>query len=107
MMEGCDDQASRVAVPVPAVPAAPAAGDDGRPSFTKIIIDPNPGSIPVEKLMADLNGDGKLDIIVGLEQAGLYWWGSRRRAKSPIPGSSTRSRARGTSTRTSTVRPQP
>lgn len=44
------------------------------PSYTKIIIDPNPGSIPVEKLMADLNGDGKLDIIVGLEQAGLYWW---------------------------------
>jgi hypothetical protein len=52
--------------------AAPAAAGL---SFTKIIIDPNPGNIPVEKLMADLNGDGKLDIIIGVEQAGLYWWG--------------------------------
>ncbi|MBV8880137.1 MAG: hypothetical protein JO332_09255, partial [Planctomycetaceae bacterium] len=46
--------------------AAPAAAGM---SFTKIIIDPNPGNVPVEKLMADLNGDGRLDIIVGLEQA--------------------------------------
>jgi len=52
--------------------AAPAAAPL---SFTKIIIDPNPGNIPVEKLMADLSGRGKLDIIIGLEQAGLYWWG--------------------------------
>jgi len=55
---------------LPPLGASPAAGV----SFTKLIIDPNPGNIPVEKLMADLNGDGKLDIIVGLEQAGLYWW---------------------------------
>jgi hypothetical protein len=45
------------------------------PSYTKIIIDPDPGNIPVEKLFADLNGDGKVDIVIGLEQAGLYWWG--------------------------------
>lgn len=45
------------------------------PTFTKLIIDPDPGDVPVEKLMADLNGDGKLDIIIGLENAGLYWWG--------------------------------
>src|SRR5579872_7528816 len=55
-------------LPLGAAPAAPGL------SFTKVIIDPNPGNVPVEKLMADLNGDGKLDIIVGLEDQGLYWW---------------------------------
>src|SRR5579859_3435027 len=44
------------------------------PTYTRFVIDPNPGNVPVEKLMADLNGDGKLDIIVGLEDQGLYWW---------------------------------
>jgi hypothetical protein len=64
-----------------AAPAAPGL------SFTRVIIDPNPGNIPVEKLMADLNGDGKLDIIIGLEQAGLHWWGfpSSGRISDPWP----------------------
>ena len=53
---------------LPRLGASPAAAGI---SFTKLIIGPNPGNIPVEKLMADLNGDGKLDIIVGCEQAGL------------------------------------
>ncbi|HEV3029883.1 MAG TPA: hypothetical protein VG457_20055, partial [Planctomycetota bacterium] len=44
------------------------------PTYTRFVIDPNPGNVPVEKLMADLNGDGKLDIIIGLEDQGLYWW---------------------------------
>jgi hypothetical protein len=52
------------------------------PNFQEVIIDPNPskdGSDVLEKSLADLNGDGKLDAIVGEGQVngsagGMFWY---------------------------------
>src|SRR5947209_5864070 len=46
--------------------------------FEHVIIDPNPGVAPLEKALGDINGDGKLDAIVGHSNApgagGIVWY---------------------------------
>ena len=46
--------------------------------FQHIVIDPSPGSTPVVKVFADLNGDGNLDAVIGHETTlgggGLDWY---------------------------------
>jgi hypothetical protein len=52
--------------------AAPASGF---PTYQHIIIDPNPGSHDtVEKALADIQGNGKLDAVMGDAEGGGLWW---------------------------------
>jgi hypothetical protein len=50
-------------------------------TFSKYVIDPNPPGAVVEKTLADLNNDGKLDAVIGTEHkqnstsgGGIYWY---------------------------------
>ena len=46
-------------------------------SFTHVIIDPQPGSLPVTKSLVDMRGNGQLNPVVGHHQPaafGLYWY---------------------------------
>src|SRR5690242_20951545 len=52
-----------------------------RPTFQHIVIDPNPAnrSTVHERALADIDGDGKLDAVLGAGQVngslgGLYWY---------------------------------
>jgi hypothetical protein len=46
--------------------------------FSRIVIDPTPGAAVVEKTMADLDGDGRPDAVIGLESPnqGMFWYRS-------------------------------
>jgi uncharacterized repeat protein (TIGR01451 family) len=56
--------------------AAPVANDPEPPPFTRVVIDPKPGVTLVERALADIDGDGRQDAIVGLlnPSQGLYWY---------------------------------
>jgi regulation of enolase protein 1 (concanavalin A-like superfamily) len=56
--------------------ASPLSNLDGPPPFRAITIDPNPPATLVEKALADIQGTGHLDAVVGFEQpsAGIYWY---------------------------------
>lgn len=81
-MSGCARNGSTVLRP----PASSVAGTGARPSttivsFNRIVIDNAPDGAVVEKALADLNGDGKLDAIVGEERSpsqphggGIFWY---------------------------------
>ena len=56
-------------------------GSEPLPSFTKITIDPNPIGSLVEKALADIDGNGKLDAVVGMQESpsqggsgGIFWY---------------------------------
>ena len=52
--------------PVPANLAVP---------FTRVVIDANPANRPLEKVLVDLNNDGRLDIVTGHTlNGGMYWY---------------------------------
>lgn len=65
---------------VVAVGGAPALGSAPQgPSathFTRLVIDEDPGRSVVSKAFADLNGDGRADAIVGLQNPsqGIFWY---------------------------------
>src|SRR4051812_37813794 len=47
--------------------------------FDRVIIDDDPGTTPVIKVLADVNGDGKRDAVIGFETAaggngGVFWY---------------------------------
>src|SRR4051794_22150056 len=43
--------------------------------FDKIVVQQNPGGLPLEKTLADIDGDTKLDLIIGRnDNSGLYWY---------------------------------
>ncbi|MBV8779799.1 MAG: VCBS repeat-containing protein, partial [Phycisphaerae bacterium] len=48
------------------------------PSFTRIAIDANPGAAPLEKMLADIDGDHRLDAVVGFAvnpgAGGIFWY---------------------------------
>jgi hypothetical protein len=44
-------------------------------NWQRIVVDPAPGANTLEKALADINGDGKLDIIIGYSNnGGVYWY---------------------------------
>ena len=60
---------------------AAAAGTGVRQPFTRIVIDPNPPPTTLEKGLADIDGDGRLDAIIGFGSPsgsstgqGLAWY---------------------------------
>ncbi len=44
------------------------------PSFNHVVVAADPGGTTLEKTLADINGDGKLDAVIGTGGNGLYWW---------------------------------
>jgi hypothetical protein len=48
--------------------------------FTKYVIDPSPRGAVVEKTLADIDGDGRLDAVIGMQSSptqsgsGIYWY---------------------------------
>ncbi len=49
--------------------------------FTKITIDPNPVGSMIEKAFADIDGDGRLDAVIGMQESptqggvgGIFWY---------------------------------
>ena len=70
------------ATSAPTAAVAAAGGGGGpQPSFTKVTIDPNPIGSLVEKAFADIDGNGKLDAVVGMQESpsqggsgGIFWY---------------------------------
>jgi hypothetical protein len=67
--------------PTATVTAGGGGGGGTEPSFTKITIDPNPIGSMVEKALADLDGNGTLDAVVGMQESptqggsgGIFWY---------------------------------
>ncbi|MCU1294197.1 MAG: hypothetical protein JWP08_3047, partial [Bryobacterales bacterium] len=56
--------------------ASPVSNLDGPPPFQAITVDANPPSTLVEKTLADIQGTGHLDPVVGFESpsGGIYWY---------------------------------
>ena len=51
----------------------------GFPSFERIVIDTNPPTTTIEKALADIDGDGHLDAIIGCgspSNGGIFWYAS-------------------------------
>jgi regulation of enolase protein 1 (concanavalin A-like superfamily) len=57
--------------------ASRVLNQDGPPPFQAETVDEKPGNPLVEKTLADIEGVGKLNPVIGLESpsAGLYWYG--------------------------------
>jgi hypothetical protein len=53
-----------------ALPINPALGVP----FDRIVANPSPGNLLYEKTLADINGDGKLDAVVGFFGEGVKWF---------------------------------
>ncbi len=70
--------ALRSAVYAAAAAAALTVPAHGITYFTHVTVASDAGGEPLEKAIADINGDGKKDLIVGMGNAygaaGMYWW---------------------------------
>jgi len=67
--------------------ANPLPNQDGPPPFGLITVDGNPGATLVEKTLADIEGAGMLNPVVGLESpsGGIYWYGPLSPANLNVP----------------------
>ena len=57
--------------------AAPIANTDGPKPFKRVVIDPNPPATMLERALADIKGDGRLQPVVGFgppSTGGIYWY---------------------------------
>jgi hypothetical protein len=51
--------------------------DGGEQDFERFVIDPNPPAAVLEKALGDIDGDGRLDAVIGLSNPdgqGIYWY---------------------------------